>query len=118
MSDLTLYTTTAPVHEYRLFVAPRPLPGRPVGRVVGEVYDVAPEFEQRTRELDGQSITVVTVTEFENLVEVTMEADEGRRYTRRDYEEAGVWDPEEIGRSLGIALVTIRPLRADTGRDR
>lgn len=104
-----LYTTTAPAHEHSLFVAPRPLPGRLVGRCRGMVFDVAPEFEARARELDGQLITIITDDGYANLVEGALIADEGRRYSRSDYENAGVWDPIEIGISLGMALVTVDP---------
>jgi hypothetical protein len=110
MTNTKLYTATAPAHKHSLFVAPRPIPGRQVGRCHGMVFDVSPEFQTRARELDGQLITVVTDDEYANLVESALTADASRRYSRPDYEDAGVWDPIEIGTSLGMALVTIEPV--------
>ena len=103
--DITLYTTQAPAHTGRLFVAPRPLPGRQVGRCHGMVFDVAPEFESETLRLDGKLITVVTEEEYEVLVEAAVEAD---GYSRADYEEAGVeWDAQDMGLDHGMPLITI-----------
>lgn len=106
--EITLYTTQAPKHTGRLFVAPRPLPGRLVGRCHGMVFDVAPEFEAETARLDGKLITVVTEEEYGRLVEAKVVADGFRG--REEYEEAGVeWDARDIGCDHGVPLITITP---------
>jgi hypothetical protein len=103
--DITLYTTNAPEHQHSLYVAPRPLPGRQVGRCHGMVFDVAPEFEDRARELDGKLVTVVTEEEYERIVVAAVEAD---GYSRAEYEEAGMeWDARDIGMELGLPLITV-----------
>lgn len=105
--EITLYTTSAPAHTGRLFVAPRPLPGRQVGRCHGMVFDVAPEFEAQALLLDGKPITVVAQGEYELMVEAAVEAD---GYTRADYAEAGVeWDAQDMGMDQGMPLITITP---------
>jgi hypothetical protein len=105
--EITLYTTSAPAHTGRLFVAPRPLPGRQVGRCHGMVFDVAPEFEAATLRLDGKLITVVTEEEYEQIVVAAVGAD---GYSREEYEDAGMeWDARDIGFELGLPLITITP---------
>ena len=108
-SPVTLYAHAAPAHEHALFAAPRPLPGRQVGRVAGMVFDVDPAYEEEARRLDGQPITLITEAGLERLAEKLL-AEDGGRYTRADYEEAGVWNPEEIARLHGHAVITINPI--------
>jgi hypothetical protein len=108
-SPVTLYAHAAPAHEHALFAAPRPLPGRQVGRVAGMVFDVDPAYEEEARRLDGQPITLITEAGLERLA-VRLLAEDGGRYTRADYEGAGVWNPEEIARLRGHAVITIESI--------
>lgn len=101
---VTLFTADPPPHRHALYAAPRPLPGRLVGHLVGGVYDVAPADQDRARALDGQPVTVVTVDEYEALVVAAVEAD---GYSRADYEEAGLWEPVTIGAVRGLVLASI-----------
>ena len=73
------------------------------------VFDVDPAYEEEARRLDGQPITLITEAGLERLA-VRLLAEDGGRYTRADYEEAGVWNPEEIARLHGHAVITINPV--------
>jgi hypothetical protein len=106
---VTLYTTDPPEHDHRLFVAPRPLPGRLVGRHQGMVFDVPPEAQASAERLNGQPITVVTADEYAALVEAAVVAG---GYTRADYEEIDLWDPAALGADRGLVLITIAPATA------
>ena len=109
MATVTLYAHAAPAHEHTLYAAPRPLPGREVGRVAGMVFDVAPAYEEAARRLDGQPITLITEAGLERLAENLL-AEDGGRHTRADYEREGVWNPEEIARVRGHAVIAIEPI--------
>lgn len=108
MRIVQLYAHAAPAHEHAVFIASRPLPGDLIGRAGGMVYDVKPEFAHLARRDDGQLIQLITPAGLEQLA-VRLLAEDGGRYTRAAYEEAGVWDPEEIARQHGHALITIEP---------
>lgn len=103
-----LYTLAAPPHEHALYTAPRPLPGRLIGRAAGMVHDIAPEYVELARRDDAQPITVITADGFESLVEAALAADGG--YTRADYVDADAWDVEDIGRRFGLALLVVDPI--------
>jgi hypothetical protein len=105
--NVTLYATSAPAHDHKLYVAPRPLPGRQVGHCHGMVFDVPAEFEDAARRDDGKLITVVTEAQYEQIVTDAVEAD---GYSRQEYEDAGMeWDARDIGMELGLPLITIIP---------
>ncbi len=65
--------TTSPIsldRDEQLFVAPRPLPGRRIGRATltgGTVYAVPASDADRAVELAGQSLTALTGPELDQL---------------------------------------------------
>lgn len=107
VSTVHLYAFAAPAHQYALYIAPRPLPGRLLGTAAGMVHDVGPEYVEPATRLDAQRITLITPAGLERLAEQLLA--NGSGYTRADYEEAGVWDAEQIARDRGHALLTITP---------
>ena len=108
MQLVHLYAFAAPRHDGALFIAPRPLPGRLIGHAAGMVHEVKKDYLEETRRLDGQPITLITLAGLEQLAEKLL-AEDGGHYTRADYEKAGVWDPEQIARDHGHAVITIEP---------
>jgi hypothetical protein len=106
VNTVQLYTYAAPAHDHALFIASRPLPGRHLGNAAGMVHDVAPEFQDGARLLDAQPITLITPAAFERLAEGLVQEN---GYTRAQYEDADCWDPEDIARQRGHAVITIVP---------
>ncbi len=107
MRTTHLYAFAAPRHDHQLYIAPRPLPGRLIGTAAGMVHDVAPDYVQEAKRLDAHPITLITPAGLERLAEQLLTAD--GRYSRADYEEAGVWDADMITRDRGHAVITITP---------
>ena len=104
----TLYTLDPPAHDHALYIAPRPLPGRLVGRSAGMVFDVAPEFVALALRDDATQVHPITAAGFETLVETALAA--RGSYTRADYEAADAWDVRDMGRRFGLLLIVVDPV--------
>lgn len=104
---LFMLDTDQPEHSHHLYVTTRPLPGEFLGNLIhgGMVHDVKPDYVELAKRDDGQLITVVTRAEFDDLVDIAIFVRSDGVYSRADYEEVGMWNPEELGRNRGLALV-------------